>query len=192
MPACRPLTNDEVRALRALVSTRPRDRALVELMLSSGARIQEALDLDIRDVKGIALGPGTPWLIPIRSTKGGASGHLILAHEAKTAVLAYVTTTREGAEDGDPLFLSRENGRLTQRQALRVIRGLANELHLSGQLSTHCIRKTFAQMLLDANVPTLRISHLLRHKKFSSTEKYVQTCPSKAGAVIEAILEGLK
>ena len=144
-----------------------RNRAIVELLYSSGLRLAEAQQLSVRDLdatQGVVrvLGKGDKErLVPV----GGA---------AIEAVRRYLALTDERSPP-DPLFLSRNGGRLSRRQMQRAVGALLESVARGEGLSVHALRHTFATHMLDAGADLLAVKELLGHASLSTTRLYTHT-----------------
>ena len=179
--ACRPLTDAEVAKMRAWFAGRPRDGALLEVMLSS-ARVGEATALTVGDV----------WdgqnVIPQVSIKGekGDRGKLLLTPSAQKAIRAWLDRLVLSPET--PLFPSEKTGRsLTTGQVRRILTDAFLRLGINGAVSTHSCRKTWARWMAEADKSLLFIRDAGRWKWSSSVDHYVKHDPTNQAAEIAAI-----
>jgi len=134
-----------------------RDRALLELLYGSGARISEAVALDVDDLD---LKAGL-----IRLTgKGGRVRRVPVGEHARRAVEAYLRQARPHlAKDGTAgpaLFLNARGGRLSRQGAWMVLRAAAQRARLVG-VSPHTLRHSFATHLLDGGADAGVVHQLL-------------------------------
>ncbi|MEU8345989.1 site-specific tyrosine recombinase XerD [Actinomadura meyerae] len=145
-----------------------RDRALLELLYGSGARISEAVGLDVDDLDlrdGIARVAG----------KGGKARVVPIGDYAREAVDAYLVRARPelaGAGRGGPaLFLNARGGRLSRQGAWMVLRAAADRAQLS-EVSPHTLRHSFATHLLDGGADVRVVQELLGHASVTTTQVY--------------------
>jgi integrase/recombinase XerD len=147
-----------------------RDRALLELLYGCGARISEAVGLDVDDVD---LETGAVLL----RGKGGKERRVPLGSYAREAVQAYLVRARPGfatAGRGTPaLFLNTRGGRLTRQSAWAVLRSAADKAGLPVEhLSPHTLRHSFATHLLDGGADVRVVQELLGHASVTTTQIY--------------------
>ncbi|MFI6522684.1 site-specific tyrosine recombinase XerD [Spirillospora sp. NPDC050679] len=145
-----------------------RDRALLELLYGSGARISEAVGLDVDDIdldEGFARVSG----------KGGKTRVVPIGDYARRAVAAYLVRARpelSGAGRGGPaLFLNARGGRLSRQGAWMVLRAAAERARLS-EVSPHTLRHSFATHLLDGGADVRVVQELLGHASVTTTQVY--------------------
>ncbi|MEV5829965.1 site-specific tyrosine recombinase XerD [Spirillospora sp. NPDC052242] len=145
-----------------------RDRALLELLYGSGARISEAVGLDVDDLdlaEGVARVAG----------KGGKDRVVPVGDYAVRAVDAYLVRARPelaGAGRGGPaLFLNARGGRLSRQGAWMVLRAAAERAQLS-DVSPHTLRHSFATHLLDGGADVRVVQELLGHASVTTTQVY--------------------
>ncbi|XRQ02727.1 site-specific tyrosine recombinase XerD [Actinomadura welshii] len=145
-----------------------RDRALLELLYGSGARISEAVGLDVDDLdlrEGFARVAG----------KGGKARVVPIGDYAREAVDAYLVRARPelaGAGRGGPaLFLNARGGRLSRQGAWMVLRAAADRADLS-EVSPHTLRHSFATHLLDGGADVRVVQELLGHASVTTTQVY--------------------
>lgn len=139
----------------------PRDRAVVELLYSSGLRVSEAASLDRADVdleRGIVM---------VRQGKGGKERHVPLGSAAAEALRDYFATT-PGA---DPVFLNHRGGRLSTRSMYDIVRR-AGEAAGVPRVHPHALRHSFATHLLDSGADLRAIQEMLGHSSLSTTQRY--------------------
>lgn len=158
-----------------------RDRALVELLYSSGLRLAEARGLDLPEVD---LPSGQ-----VRVTgKGDRERVVPVGSEAVAAIRAYLPARARlleerrsvdpgGAKAGPehPLFVSERGRRLSRRQMQRGV-GRALEAVAAGEgLSVHALRHSFATHMLDRGADLMAVKELLGHESLSTTRIYTHT-----------------
>jgi integrase/recombinase XerD len=146
-----------------------RDRALLELLYGTGARISEAvgLDLDDHDPDGASLR---------LHGKGGKERIVPVGRYATAAVGAYLVRGRpelaaRGTGDA-ALFLNSRGGRLSRQSAWTVLRSAADRAHIDGEVSPHTLRHSFATHLLDGGADVRVVQELLGHASVTTTQIY--------------------
>jgi integrase/recombinase XerD len=161
-----------------------RDRALLELLYAAGLRVSEALALDRVDV---SLRGGFVRVIG----KGDKERLVPLGDLAISAIAAYLAErdaprlpgeTRGSPpapvppsghdHDGEPLFLSRRGRRLDRMAAWRVIRATARRAGLTGRVTPHTLRHSFATHLLEGGADLRVVQELLGHASITTTQLY--------------------
>jgi integrase/recombinase XerD len=146
-----------------------RDRALLELLYGSGARISEAVGLDVDDVD---LTDGAARLLG----KGAKERIVPLGSFARAAVEAYLVRSRPALVTrgrGTPaLFLNARGGRLSRQSAWTVLVGAADRAGLTVDVSPHTLRHSFATHLLDGGADVRVVQELLGHASVTTTQAY--------------------
>jgi integrase/recombinase XerD len=146
-----------------------RDRALLELLYGSGARISEAVGLDLDDVD---LTDGAVRLLG----KGAKERMVPLGSFARAAVQAYLVRSRPALVAkgrGTPaLFLNARGGRLSRQSAWTVLVGVADRAGLTTDVSPHTLRHCFATHLLDGGADVRVVQELLGHASVTTTQAY--------------------
>ncbi|MEW5745141.1 MAG: site-specific tyrosine recombinase/integron integrase [Nitrospirota bacterium] len=148
-----------------------RDRAILELLYSSGLRISEAAGLAIDDVN---LREG---LVKARG-KGKKERIVPIGEKARDALKSYLIERmlfrkkRALPADDNAFFLNRNGERLTDRQMRRIVVKYARLIGINGQIGPHTLRHTFATHLLVGGADLRSIQELLGHSSLSTTQKY--------------------
>jgi len=146
-----------------------RDAALLELLYGSGARISEAVGLDIDDLD---LEARTVRLLG----KGGKQRMVPLGSYAVDAIERYLVQGRpllSAAGTGGPaVFLNARGGRLSRQSAWSVIDAAAKAAGLSVEVSPHTLRHSFATHLLDGGADVRVVQELLGHASVATTQLY--------------------
>lgn len=168
------LTIDEVDQLLAgCVGDGPlalRDRALLELLYSTGARISEAVGIDLDDLDA---GERT---VLVRG-KGGKQRIVPVGRPALAAVDAYLVRARPtfaAKGRGVPaLLLNARGARLSRQSAWHVLRGAADTAGLDPTaVSPHTLRHCFATHLLAGGADVRVVQELLGHASVTTTQIY--------------------
>ena len=146
-----------------------RDRALLELLYGTGARISEAVGLDLDDLD---LEEGTVLL----RGKGGKQRLVPVGSYARAAVEAYLVRGRpELSTTGRGLpavFLNARGGRLSRQSACTVLAKAAERAGVTAEVSPHTLRHSFATHLLDGGADVRVVQELLGHASVTTTQVY--------------------
>jgi integrase/recombinase XerD len=146
-----------------------RDRALLELLYGTGARISEAVGLDIDDLD---LTDNTVLL----TGKGSKQRRVPVGSYAAAAVSAYLVQARPtlaGAGRGTArLFLNARGGPLSRQSAWVVLRTAAERAGLAAGVSPHTLRHSFATHLLEGGADVRVVQELLGHASIMTTQIY--------------------
>jgi integrase/recombinase XerD len=146
-----------------------RDRALFEVLYGAGARISEAVGLDVDDID---LDDGTVRLFG----KGSKERLVPLGRYAREAAAAYLVRGRPvlaAKGKGTPaLFLGARGGRLGRQGAWEALQAAALRAGLSGHVSPHTLRHSFATHLLDGGADVRVVQELLGHASVTTTQIY--------------------
>jgi integrase/recombinase XerD len=146
-----------------------RNRALLELLYSTGARISEAVGLDIDDVDTHARS------VLLRG-KGGKQRLVPVGRPAVAALDAYLVRGRPDLARrgrGIPgIFLNARGGRLSRQSAWQVLQDAAERTGISAAVSPHTLRHSFATHLLDGGADVRVVQELLGHASVTTTQIY--------------------
>lgn len=166
LAAAGPDPSDE--AAIAADPVRVRDRALLELLYATGGRISELINLDLDDLVD-------PTLVRLFG-KGSKERMVPVGGFAQRALDAYLVRTRPlliGKGKGTPaLFLNQRGGRLTRQSAWQIIHEAARVAELSGEISPHTLRHSFATHLLEGGADVRVVQELLGHSSVATTQIY--------------------
>jgi integrase/recombinase XerD len=146
-----------------------RDRALLEVLYGTGARISEAVGLDLDDLD---LEQGTVLL----RGKGSKERIVPVGSFAQEAVQAYLVRGRpelSGLGKGVPaIFLNARGGRLSRQSAWTVLAKAADRAGVTAEVSPHTLRHSFATHLLDGGADVRVVQELLGHASVTTTQVY--------------------
>jgi integrase/recombinase XerD len=160
-----------------------RDRALLEVLYGTGARISEAVGLDVDDLR-------TGESVLRLSGKGGKERVVPVGRFALQALDAYLVRGRpalahRGGASG-ALFLNNRGGRLSRQSAWTVLRAAAERAKISGDVSPHTLRHSFATHLLDGGADVRVVQELLGHASVTTTQIYTLVTVDKLREVYAA------
>ncbi len=146
-----------------------RDRALLELLYSTGARISEAVGLDVDDLDA------AHRTVLLRG-KGGKNRIVPVGRPALAAVDAYLVRARPGLAAkgrGTPaLLLNARGARLSRQSAWHVLGAAADAAGLTADVSPHTLRHCFATHLLAGGADVRVVQELLGHASVTTTQIY--------------------
>jgi integrase/recombinase XerD len=151
-----------------------RDRALLEVLYGTGARISEAVGLDVDDLDE------TDGTVLLRG-KGGKERLVPIGSYAREAVAAYLVRGRpelastgasRSSTTGGALFLNAQGGRLSRQSAWTVLVKAADRAGVTRDVSPHTLRHSFATHLLDGGADVRVVQELLGHASVTTTQVY--------------------
>jgi integrase/recombinase XerD len=146
-----------------------RNRALLELLYSTGARISEAVGLDVDDVD-------TEARSVLLRGKGGKQRLVPVGRPAVAALDCYLVRGRpELARRGrgtPAIFLNARGGRLSRQSAWQVLQDAAERAGITVAVSPHTLRHSFATHLLDGGADVRVVQELLGHASVTTTQIY--------------------
>lgn len=176
----KPLSEDQVTSLLdAVIGDEPmhlRDRALLELLYATGARISEAVGLSIGDInvddKLVRLyGKGAKErLVPF----GGAAQTALDQWFGRGGRERLVPAQWQRRGDAEAVFLNMRGGRLTRQAAWLIVKKYGDRAGISDQLSPHVLRHSCATHLLDHGADLRVVQEMLGHASISTTQIYTR------------------
>jgi integrase/recombinase XerC len=184
----RVLTKDDAAALMEFPADQTggslRDRALLETLYSTGARVSELVGINVEDLRA------SEGLVHLRG-KGRKERVVPIGDVALRAIQAYrnqqpLTDSRDltTKRDVSPIFRNRRGGRLTTRSVARIVARYSNRL-AGGSVSPHTLRHSFATHLLDEGADLRSIQEMLGHASLSTTQKYTHLATDQLLAVYD-------
>ncbi|WP_228001930.1 site-specific tyrosine recombinase XerD [Nocardia australiensis] len=147
-----------------------RDRALLELLYSTGARISEMVGLDVDDID-------VDERAVVLHGKGGKQRMVPIGRPALAAVDGYLVRGRpvlaaRGKANAGALFLNARGGRLSRQTAWQVLQTAAERAGITATVSPHTLRHSFATHLLDGGADVRVVQELLGHASVTTTQIY--------------------
>jgi integrase/recombinase XerD len=146
-----------------------RDRALLELLYGTGARISEAVGLAVDDLD-------LPDRTVLLAGKGGKQRRVPVGSFAVASIEAYLVQARPllaVAGRGTPaLFLNSRGGALSRQSAWTVLRTAAERAGLASGISPHTLRHSFATHLMEGGADVRVVQELLGHSSVTTTQIY--------------------
>jgi integrase/recombinase XerD len=148
-----------------------RDRAMLEVLYGTGARISEAVGLDVDDLDRVDA------TVLLRG-KGGKDRIVPIGSYALEAVDAYLTRARPelaavgASERAGALFLNARGGRLSRQSAWTVLVKAADRAGVTRDVSPHTLRHSFATHLLEGGADVRVVQELLGHASVTTTQIY--------------------
>jgi integrase/recombinase XerD len=145
-----------------------RDRALIELLYATGARVSEIINLDVDQLKR-----------PLSSLrllgKGGKERIVPVGSFASAAIENYLVRGRPALLAGRSerkLFLNKRGAPLSRQSAWEIVRASARKGGVLTELSPHSMRHSFATHLLDGGADIRTVQELLGHASVATTQIY--------------------
>jgi len=160
------LTENEVKNVLALPKEKDilgfRDKAILEFLYSTGARVSEMVSLAIDDVDLIS------GIVKVRG-KGKKERLLPLGEPAINTIKAYLDMRRD---TNKALFLNKHNQRLSDRGVRDIIYRYIKKAAVNLKVSPHTFRHSFATHLLNRGADLRSVQELLGHSSISTTQVY--------------------
>lgn len=142
-----------------------RDSALLELLYSSGMRIQELCQLNVEDID--------LWTGMVRVFGKGSRERLVpVGQTAQNSIHAYLDTRPAGLRKSGPLFLNHRETRLSDRGARMIVDKWVRQAALHQRVSPHAFRHSFATHLLDRGCDLRSVQEMLGHRNLTTTQNY--------------------
>jgi integrase/recombinase XerD len=163
-----------------------RDRALLEFLYGTGARISEATGLDVDDLDHLARDPAV-----LLTGKGSKQRYVPVGRYAVQALDAYLVRGRPalavkaGRRQSPAVFLNARGGRLTRQGAWGILRDAAARCG-EVEVSPHTLRHSFATHLLDGGADIRVVQELLGHASVTTTQVYTLVTVDKLREVYAA------
>jgi integrase/recombinase XerD len=151
-----------------------RDRALLELLYATGARVSEIINLNINDISSIKNDDAQITTVRVWG-KGGKERVVPIGSFGLIAVNDYLTRSRPSLSKvltQKALFLNQRGGRLTRQTAWSIVANRAARAGLAEVVTPHSMRHSFATHLLDGGADIRVVQELLGHSSVTTTQIY--------------------
>jgi len=171
------LTIEEVMSMLNIAGTdliSSRDKALVELLYATGARVSELINLNTLDISTFDSEAGSTTTVKLKG-KGGKERVVPIGSFAVAAVNDYLVRSRPTllkVSTQKALFLNQRGGRLSRQSAWNLVAKAAERAGLSEQVTPHSMRHSFATHLLDGGADIRVVQELLGHSSVTTTQIY--------------------
>jgi integrase/recombinase XerD len=153
-----------------------RDRAIVEILYGTGARVAELVGVDINDISKDVLDGEEITILKLRG-KGSKERLVPLGKFAIEAIENYLVRLRpallaKNSQNERALFLNSRGTRLTRQSAWSTVLRAAKATGLEGRVSPHVFRHSYATHLLDGGADIRVVQELLGHASVTTTQIY--------------------
>lgn len=147
-----------------------RDKALLETLYATGARVSEALALSVDDATAAVAADGVLAV----TGKGNKQRLVPLGSHAREALEAYLVRARPAFANGKShaLFLNARGGALSRQSAWNAIKLAAQRAGIDKEISPHTLRHSFATHLLEGGADVRSVQELLGHASVTTTQIY--------------------
>lgn len=173
------LTVEEIRSLFTVFDENDpyeiRDRAIFEMMYSSGLRISEACAMKMSDVDLENL------MIAVRG-KGGRERLIPFGEQSKQVIDDYLTNSREVIlkdRDSEYLFISKKGESLNRKSVWRLLKKYISRTGITKTVTPHTFRHSFATHLIENNADLRSVQELLGHLDIATTQIYTHMAASQ-------------
>ena len=153
-----------------------RDRAILEILYGTGARVAELVGIDITDISKDSLDGEEITILKLRG-KGSKERLVPLGKFAIEAIDNYLVRLRpallaKNSRNNRALFLNARGTRLTRQSAWSTVLKAAAATGLEGRVSPHVFRHSYATHLLDGGADIRVVQELLGHASVTTTQIY--------------------
>lgn len=165
-----------------------RDRALLEFLYATGARITEAVSLDVDDVHVVQETDTEDSLVVVRVTGKGDKQRLVpVGTYAQKAISDYLTAGRPALAEAvaksqakkrrapsPALFLNKLGGRLSRQSAWTILQRHAGDAGIEQEVSPHTLRHSCATHMLEGGAGIRMVQEMLGHASVTTTQIYTK------------------
>ena len=158
------------------ISTSLRDRALLELLYGTGARVSELIGINVLDISATSHDGDEIATVKLRG-KGGKERIVPLGSFATKALLDYQVRVRptliaKQKKADSALFVNSRGTRLSRQSAWQIVLDAARAVGLQEKVSPHVFRHSYATHLLDGGADIRVVQELLGHASVTTTQIY--------------------
>ena len=165
-------------AERSSNATSLRDKAILEMLYGTGARVSEIVGINVSDFDKTLFESSEVVALKLRG-KGSKERIVPLGFYAKTALDNYLVRLRpqlaaksKDSRSNNALFLNSRGTRLSRQSAWQIVIAAADACDLSGKVSPHVFRHSYATHLLDGGADIRVVQELLGHSSVTTTQIY--------------------
>jgi len=185
MPPISPLNGRELGRLLAATEgaswLNKRNRAMIELMVRTGLRVGEIVELRPKDV---TIGQRKGEVLVCHG-KGMKERNIPLGRQVRGALGTYLSVRPEN--ESDRLFISRTHKPLSTRDIQRMVHSTAYRAGIRRRINPHLLRHTFATRALRSGVDIATLSRLLGHETLAATARYLHPDKATVAAMVEEL-----
>ena len=165
-------------AERSSNATSLRDKAILEMLYGTGARVSEIVGINVSDFDKTLFESSEVVTLKLRG-KGSKERIVPLGFYAKTALDNYLVRLRpqlaaksKDSRSNNALFLNSRGTRISRQSAWQIVIAAADACDLSGKVSPHVFRHSYATHLLDGGADIRVVQELLGHSSVTTTQIY--------------------
>ena len=165
-------------AERSSNATSLRDKAILEMLYGTGARVSEIVGINVSDFDKTLFESSEVVALKLRG-KGSKERIVPLGFYAKTALDNYLVRLRpqlaaksKDSRSNNALFLNSRGTRISRQSAWQIVIAAADACDLSGKVSPHVFRHSYATHLLDGGADIRVVQELLGHSSVTTTQIY--------------------
>lgn len=158
--------------MQALIKHAPndRDRAIIALLVATGCRISEILNLDRSDIENATYADDGLYEIWVKGKGDRRNQEKHRVAYFPPSVMAYLETYLEDRTDRfKPLFLSGQNSRITVSRVEQIVHDVTNRAGLDKRVTPHTLRHSRISDLLNNGAPMQDVQNLAGHSSVSTT-----------------------
>ena len=165
-------------AERSSNATSLRDKAILEMLYGTGARVSEIVGINVSDFDKTLFESSEVVTLKLRG-KGSKERIVPLGFYAKTALDNYLVRLRpqlaaksKDSRSNNALFLTSRGTRISRQSTWQIVIAAADACDLSGKVSPHVFRHSYATHLLDGGADIRVVQELLGHSSVTTTQIY--------------------
>lgn len=150
-----------------------RDRAILEVFYATGIRLEELCNLSVfdADLQGA--------MVRVNCGKGGKDRVIPMGRHAVKAIREYITKARprltKNNRKSRHLFVNRFGGTMNKQSVGIMIRTYARQMKIKKKITAHCLRHTFATVLVKNGADIRAVQKMLGHRDLKTTQQYIRS-----------------